>query len=146
VFDTLGLNSLRALTAPMLIDSYPLQRAVIASDIPGEMLADLDDVDVTGIAVLADGLRKPIAVDQPLMSPDDYADIRFTALRSRTHADSIRALGAIPGEALAASRNRSPSSRTGSFSTVTMTAGGRPARSGSCSGDRSGSSRGTAGA
>jgi TRAP-type transport system periplasmic protein len=105
VFDTLGVNSLRALTAPMLIDSYPLQRAVIASDIPDEMLADLDDVDVTGIAVLADGLRKPIAVDQPLLSPDDYADIRFTALRSTTHADSIRALGAIPGEALAASRN-----------------------------------------
>jgi TRAP-type C4-dicarboxylate transport system substrate-binding protein len=110
VFDTLGVNSLRALTAPMLIDSYPLQRAVIASDIPGEMLADLDDVDVTGIAVLADGLRKPIAVDQPLLSPDDYADIRFTALRSRTHADSIRALGAIPGEALAASRNAGVSS------------------------------------
>jgi TRAP-type C4-dicarboxylate transport system substrate-binding protein len=110
VFDTLGVNSLRALTAPMLIDSYPLQRAVIASDIPGEMLADLDDVGVTGIAVLADGLRKPIAVDQPLLSPDDYAGIRFTALRSRTHADSIRALGAIPGEALAASRNAGLSS------------------------------------
>jgi TRAP-type C4-dicarboxylate transport system substrate-binding protein len=104
VFDTLGLNSLRALTAPMLIDSYPLERAVIASDIPGEMLADLDDVGVTGIAVLADGLRKPIAVDQPLMSPDDYADITFTALRSKTHAQAIRALGAIPGEALARTR------------------------------------------
>lgn len=105
VFDTLGVNSLRALTAPMLIDSYPLERAVIASDIPGEMLADLDDVGVTGIAVLADGLRRPIAVDQPLLSPDDYANIRFTALRSTTHAASIRALGAIPGEAVAESRN-----------------------------------------
>lgn len=104
VFDTLGVNSLRPLTAPMLIDNYPLQRAVMASDIPGEMLAALDDVGVTGIAVLADGLRKPIAVDQPLLSPDDYTDITFTALRSKTHAQAIRALGAIPGEAFATSR------------------------------------------
>ena len=104
VFDTLGINNFRALTAPMLIDNYPLQRAVIGSDIPDEMLAELDDVGVTGIAVLADGLRKPIAVDEPLLSPDDYDDLEFTALRSTTLADSIRALGAIPGEALADSR------------------------------------------
>jgi TRAP-type C4-dicarboxylate transport system substrate-binding protein len=105
VFDTLGLNSLRALTAPMLIGNYPQQQAVIASDIPGDMLADLPELGVIGIAVLADGMRKPIAVDQPLLSPDDYAGIRFTALRSTTHADAIRALGATPGEAVAESRN-----------------------------------------
>ena len=88
VFDTLGVNSFRALTAPMLIDSYPLQQAVIASDIPGEMLAELDQLDVTGIALLADGLRKPIAVDQPLLSPADFDGLTFTALRSATLADS----------------------------------------------------------
>lgn len=37
VFETLGVESFQALTAPMLIDSYPLEQ-VLASDIPGRML------------------------------------------------------------------------------------------------------------
>jgi TRAP-type C4-dicarboxylate transport system substrate-binding protein len=99
VFDTLGVTSFQALTAPMLIDSYPLQQAVIESDIPAEMLAGLDDIGVTGIAVLADGLRKPIAVEQPLVSPADFDGITFQAFRSKTHADAVRALGANLTEA-----------------------------------------------
>jgi TRAP-type C4-dicarboxylate transport system substrate-binding protein len=105
VLDTLDVDSMRALTAPMLIETYPQLRAVLDSDIPGEMLTDLDEAGVTGIAVLAGGMRKPIAVDKPLLSPADYTGIRFTSLRSKTTADAIRALGAIPGEATATSRN-----------------------------------------
>ena len=69
VFDTLGVNSFQALTAPMLIDSYPLERAVIGSGIPGQMMAGLGRLRVTGLAVLADGLRRPIAVAHPLLRP-----------------------------------------------------------------------------
>jgi TRAP-type C4-dicarboxylate transport system substrate-binding protein len=96
VFDTLGVNSFRALSAPMLIDSYPLQQAVIESDIPAEMMAGLDKAGVTGIAVLGDRLRKPIAVDHPLLSPADYRGITFQSFRSTTQADAIRALDAKP--------------------------------------------------
>ena len=103
-FDTIGVNSFRALNAPMLIDSYPLLDAVITSNIPGEMLKSLDDLGVVGIAVLADGLRKPVAVEKPLLSPNDYDGLRFTSIRSTTIADSIRALGAEPGEAIGPSR------------------------------------------
>jgi len=63
VFDTMGVTSFQALQAPMLIDSYALQRAVLASDMPGQMLQGLDKVGVRGLGVLADGLRKPIAVN-----------------------------------------------------------------------------------
>ncbi len=98
VFDTLGVTSFQALTAPMLIDSYPLQHAVVASDIPNEMLAGLDEVGVTGITVLADGLRKPIAVERPLLGPADFDGITFQAFRSNTQAEAIRALGAEPIE------------------------------------------------
>ena len=63
VFDTMGVTSFQALQAPMLIDSYTLQRAVIASDLPGLMMEGLDKVGVEGLGVLADGLRKPIAVE-----------------------------------------------------------------------------------
>src|SRR5215470_13236068 len=37
VFDTLGVNGFQALTAPLLIDSYPLEQAVIDSGIPARM-------------------------------------------------------------------------------------------------------------
>jgi TRAP-type C4-dicarboxylate transport system substrate-binding protein len=99
IFDTLGVNSFQALTAPLLIDSYPLERAVLASPIPKQMLAGLRSLGLTGLAVLADALRKPIAVKKPLLAPADWRDITFAAFRSRSQAAAIRALGAHPSEA-----------------------------------------------
>lgn len=96
IFDTLGVRSFQALTAPMLVDSYPLQRAVIESDIPLRMMEGLEEIGVTGLAILADGLRKPIAVEQPLLGPDDWRGITFAAFRSEGQAEAIRSLGARP--------------------------------------------------
>jgi TRAP-type C4-dicarboxylate transport system substrate-binding protein len=42
VFDTMGVTSFQALQAPMLIDSYPLEEAVIKAGIPDQMLLGLD--------------------------------------------------------------------------------------------------------
>jgi TRAP-type C4-dicarboxylate transport system substrate-binding protein len=94
VFDTLGVHSFQALSAPMLIDSYPLEQAVIASDIPARMLEGLGTLKVTGLAVLGDGLRKPIAVEGPLLGPADWKGITFSAFRSQAQAAAVRALGA----------------------------------------------------
>lgn len=94
VFDTLGVDDLQALQAPMLIDSYALQDAVIKSGITEEMLRGLDAVGVAGFGVLADGLRKPIAIDRPLLSPEDYRGITFETFRSEGQFEAIRALGA----------------------------------------------------
>jgi TRAP-type C4-dicarboxylate transport system substrate-binding protein len=94
IFDTLGVKSFQALTAPMLIDSYPLERAVIGSEMPGQMLKSLDTLGVTGLAVLADGLRKPIAVARPLLGLADWRGITFAAFRSQGQARAIEELGA----------------------------------------------------
>jgi TRAP-type transport system periplasmic protein len=96
VFDTIGVTSFQALQAPMLIDSYALQHAVITSDIPGPMMEGLNKVGVRGLAILADGLRKPIAVKRPLLGPADWRGITFQSFRSQTQAEAIRALGAQP--------------------------------------------------
>jgi TRAP-type C4-dicarboxylate transport system substrate-binding protein len=104
-FDTMGLNEFRALNAPMLIDSYALQGAVLASEIPAEMLPSLDQLGVTGLTMLAEGLRKPISVEGPLLSPDDYQGITFTSTLSEVHAESIRALGATADVAIAQDRS-----------------------------------------
>jgi TRAP-type C4-dicarboxylate transport system substrate-binding protein len=104
VFDTLGVTSFRALTAPMLVDSYALQNAVIESGITDEMMEALDDVGVVGLAVLADGLRKPIGVSGPIVTPADWDGMTFGTLPSNGQADAIRALGATPAEVFGAER------------------------------------------
>ena len=105
VFDTMGVTSFQALQAPMLIDSYALEQAVIAGDMPGQMLQGLDKVGVRGLGVLADGLRKPIAVKQPLLGAADWRGITFGTFKSQGQAQAIRSLGATPMEVFGRSRN-----------------------------------------
>ena len=110
VFDTMGVTSFQALQAPMLIDSYPLEQAVIAAGIPDQMLEGLDKVGVAGLGVLADGLRKPVAVKGPLLEAADWRGITFGTLKSQGQAETIRALGATPMDIFGRSRNEALSS------------------------------------
>jgi TRAP-type transport system periplasmic protein len=96
VFDTLGVDSFQALTAPMLIDSYALQNAVIESGVTDKMLAGLDDLRVHGLAVLADGLRRPMGVKEPILGPADWRGVSFGTLKSEGQVEAIRALGGGP--------------------------------------------------
>jgi TRAP-type C4-dicarboxylate transport system substrate-binding protein len=96
VFDTMGVKSFQALTAPRLVDSYALQNAVIESGITEKMLRALDDVGVVGLGVLADGLRKPIGVNGPLVGPSDWEGVGFGTYKSEGQEQAIRALGATP--------------------------------------------------
>ncbi len=96
VFDTIGVLSFQALTAPMLIDSYALQDAVIEAGITDEMMQEVDDLGVVGLGVLPDGLRKPIGVAGHIMGPADWREVDFGTLMSNGQGDAIRALGARP--------------------------------------------------
>jgi TRAP-type transport system periplasmic protein len=104
VFDTMGVTSFQALQAPMLIDSYPLEQAVIASSIPGQMLPGLDKVGVHGLGVVADGLRKPAAVKHPLLEAADWEGITFGTVKSQGQAQAVTAVGATPKEVFRRSR------------------------------------------
>jgi TRAP-type transport system periplasmic protein len=104
VFDTMGVTSFQALQAPMLIDSYALQRAVIQGDIPREMLQGLDRVGVAGLGVLGGGLSKPIAVKKPLVASADWRGITFGTYKSEVQTQAIRSLGARAMEAFGISR------------------------------------------
>jgi TRAP-type C4-dicarboxylate transport system substrate-binding protein len=112
VFDTMGVTSFQALQAPMLIDSYPLEQAVITAGIPVQMLQGLDKVRVRGIGVLADGLRKPVAVKRAVVHAADWQGIRFGTVKSERQADAIRALGATPMEVFRRGRLEALSSGT----------------------------------
>ena len=104
VLDTMGVESFQALTAPMLVDSYALEDAVIQSGITDQMLPALDDVGVVGLAVLADGLRKPIAVDGPVLGPADWRGTAFGTLQSDGQEQAIRTVGGTPAEVFGPNR------------------------------------------
>jgi TRAP-type transport system periplasmic protein len=96
VFDTMGVPGFGALSAPMLIDSYPLENAVLNSTLPARMLAGLSEVHVTGLAVLGDVLRHPVAVHRPLLAPADWHGLSVGTYRSGVQEQAIRALSATP--------------------------------------------------
>lgn len=96
VLDTLGDPSFDALSAPMLIDSYPLEQAVLDSDMPGRMLATLGHLGVTGIGLFGGDLRLPIGVHRPLLSPTEWSGLSVGTYRSGVQESAIRALGARP--------------------------------------------------
>jgi TRAP-type transport system periplasmic protein len=106
VFDTLGVPSFQALSAPMLIDSYPLENAVIRSSLSARMMAGLAKLDVTGLAVFGDEMRRPIGVRQPILSLADWRGITFGIYRSKTEEAAVRALGAKPGPGFATARDQ----------------------------------------
>jgi TRAP-type transport system periplasmic protein len=98
VFDTLGVKSFQALTAPMLIDSYALENAVIESGVTKDMMDGLDELGVHGLAVLADALRRPVGVEAPILAPADWRGTSFGTLKSKGQVEAIRALGGDPVE------------------------------------------------
>jgi TRAP-type C4-dicarboxylate transport system substrate-binding protein len=95
-WDVVGVNSFRALNAPLLITSYALQDRVLRSPMTGQMLPGLQLLGLAGIGVLPGPLRKPLGIARPLLKPSDYAGLRIGMQPSRVAAATMRALGATP--------------------------------------------------
>jgi TRAP-type transport system periplasmic protein len=91
-----GAVAFRALRAPMLVDSYPLQQAMIEGGLASEMLRGSDAAGVMGLALLAGNSQKPIATGKPLLGPAEYRGITFYTYLSEGYTAGVRALGAIP--------------------------------------------------
>jgi TRAP-type transport system periplasmic protein len=104
-FPPLGVHSFDALTAPFLVDSYPVQEAILDSDIPEKMLAGVERLGVAGLALIVGGLRKPAAVNGPLLGPDDYAGITFYVFLSVIGAQVLTTLAATPAPGAPADRD-----------------------------------------
>jgi len=93
-FDALGTTSLRALDAPMLVDDYGLETAILRSRLARPMLAGIGRAGVDGLALVEGRLRRPVAVERPLRGPRDYRGLQVGTARSRARADAMRATGA----------------------------------------------------
>jgi TRAP-type transport system periplasmic protein len=94
-WDTEGVNTLRALFAPFLVDSDALVAAIVSDpDLTADLLAGLDDAGITGLALLPESLRHVFSFSEPLLSPDDFAGTIIRAPYSATTYALIEALGA----------------------------------------------------
>jgi len=96
VWDSVGVTSLRALDAPLLIDGYALQERVVASPLVAQMLQGLAPLGLVGLGVLPGPMRYPFGVARPLRGPSDYAGLRIGVPQSRVGSATVRALGATP--------------------------------------------------
>ena len=95
-FDDVGVTSFDPLHAPLVVDSYPLQGAVLESGIGDGMLEGVRPLRLVGLGVLPGPLRKVLAVDRPLVRPADFAGLKLGLNRSQIGSESLRALGAVP--------------------------------------------------
>ena len=77
----LGVRSFDALVAPLTVDSYALERQVLASDLVGPMLAGVAPLGLTPLGVLPGPMRKPVGVSRELLSSNDFrsADIGISS-------------------------------------------------------------------
>ena len=94
-WDELGVDSLRALLTPFLIDNAPLLGAVARSPIAEQSLAGLPKAGVVGVGLVPIELRHVFA-RKPVLSPADYAGLRIRNFPSRTTDALFTALGAVP--------------------------------------------------
>ena len=97
-WDTEGVTSLRALNAPFLVTSKALVDEIVTSDVSEELLAGLDEIGITGLALLPEGLRHVFWWDRPLVAADDFAGAIVRAPRSATTYALLEALGAKPDD------------------------------------------------
>jgi TRAP-type C4-dicarboxylate transport system substrate-binding protein len=89
-------GSLRALGAPMLIDSYPLEERVLRDDVVERMLGELRPHGLVGLGVLPGPMRKPVGLTGRMLRPADFRGRTIGIQQSRVAAAAMRALGASP--------------------------------------------------
>lgn len=95
-WDEFGVRRMRALMAPLLVDSYPLQQRIVQGDIGREMLTELKPLGFVGIGMLPGKIRHPSARAKRLGSPADYRGLAIGTQQSSVADETMRALGAHP--------------------------------------------------
>jgi TRAP-type C4-dicarboxylate transport system substrate-binding protein len=95
-FDSAGVLSMRALGAPLLINSYAAEEAVLASPVTSGLLGALRPAGLTGIGILPGDLFRPDGAIGPLVRPSDYAGRSIGTQQSSVAEATLRALGAHP--------------------------------------------------
>jgi TRAP-type C4-dicarboxylate transport system substrate-binding protein len=97
-WDTEGVTTLRALHAPFLVTTEDVVAHIVTSDLADEMLAGLDAVGVTGLALLPEGFRHLFVFGDPPASLPNLGGKVVRAPTSDTTYATLTALGGRPDD------------------------------------------------
>jgi TRAP-type transport system periplasmic protein len=100
-----GVTSVEALNAPMLINSYDVERAVFDSSIPTKMLSGFKPAGVAGLAIEPGFLREPIHQGTALLGASDWKGSTFATVPSNENSQSLSDLGAVVKQVSGATRD-----------------------------------------
>jgi TRAP-type C4-dicarboxylate transport system substrate-binding protein len=95
-WDAVGVTSFDALHLPFLIDSYPLEQAVLQGPLPARMLRGLEPLGLVGVGILPGELRRVVGVRKPVVRAGDFRGLRWGTTQAQAAAETLRALGARP--------------------------------------------------
>jgi TRAP-type C4-dicarboxylate transport system substrate-binding protein len=90
----MGITTFDALAAPLLVDSYALQEAVLNSEVADAMLDGLDGSGLVGLGILPGPMRIIGAADRPFLRPDDFDGATVAIQDSAIAVSTFEALGA----------------------------------------------------
>jgi len=89
-------GSLRALTAPLLVDSYALQERVAKDAVAKRMLDGVRASGVVGLGIVPGPIRRPLGLGGRLAAPGDFRGLAIGQAQSPVADATLRALGARP--------------------------------------------------
>jgi TRAP-type C4-dicarboxylate transport system substrate-binding protein len=92
----LGVTSLAAVMTPFLVDSNDLVAHIVEDEVAEDLMADLPDVGVVGLALLPEGLRIPMSFGHALVAADDFEGLRIRVPASDYSDQVLRSVGASP--------------------------------------------------
>jgi TRAP-type C4-dicarboxylate transport system substrate-binding protein len=92
--EELGVTTMRALSAPFLVDSNALAADIAGGPIAADLMGGLSALDLTGLVLLPDAVRHPVGFDAPLRAPADFAGKTLRASDAPTLQALFDSLGA----------------------------------------------------
>jgi TRAP-type C4-dicarboxylate transport system substrate-binding protein len=99
-WDTEGVDSLRALHAPLLVDSEELLAAAVTDDVAQSLMSGFDDTGVVALSLLPESLRYLFLVGDTWVGADGLVGMSVRSPESRTTHSVLEALGAAPADDL----------------------------------------------
>jgi TRAP-type C4-dicarboxylate transport system substrate-binding protein len=97
-WESMGVTSLQALTAPFLVADETVLSSVVSGDLVDPLLSGLGEAGVQGLALWPEGLRHPFSFGGPLLTPDDFAGIVVRAPSAPATEALFAALGATTSD------------------------------------------------
>lgn len=88
-----GIPGLAALEAPLIITSYPAEKAIARGDAADIVRRTLDGAGIEVLGLAVGPLRRPFGVKSFLLSVGDWQEMRFRSYNSPTQNRTIEALG-----------------------------------------------------